>query len=308
MELFVCIGVDSAQRSRLERIAAGDRVHFAEPASLDGPPDARFLASEVALGSVPPDWVAASSALRWLQLDSTGIDAYLRPDIERSGVRISNLRGFFANPVAESCLAGILALYRGIDRLFVLQRRKEWVGPAYRPRLRLLTGRRVVLFGYGAINRRLAELLRPFGCEIVPFASDWTDEALDRALADADIVACVAPETENTRQAFDRRRLSLLKPGAVFANLGRGSLVDEAALVEALSDGRVSGALIDVTLVEPLPADSPLWDAPNVLLTQHTGGGSDSECDRKIDLFEVNLGRYRRGEAPDNPVDLSRGY
>ena len=100
----------------------------------------------------------------------------------------------------------------------------------------------------------------------------------------------------------------LLKQGAIFVNVGRGSLVDEAALVNALGSGHLGGAVIDVTIEEPIPLNHPLWDAPNTLLTQHTAGGSFDELERKLRFFEQNLGCYRRGDALENVIDWKRGF
>ena len=308
MEIFACVDMDTAQRSRLERAVGPDRIRFAPESEFGDVPDSRFTGCEVVFGGIPPAWLAASQTLRWVQLDSTGFDEYIDTRGSATGIMITNLAGFFAAPVAESCLAGILALHRGIDRLVRLQEQEEWVGHSLRPRLRNLAGSRVVLFGYGSINRRLAELLRPFDCAISAFASDWRAEDLDLALREADIVACAAPETTGTTLAFDRRRIAMLKPDAIFANFGRGSLVDESALAEALSGNRIAGAVIDVTETEPLPAGHPLWRLPNLLLTQHSGGGSTREVDGKIEFFAANLERYRRGEKLQSLVDLGKGY
>ncbi len=308
MEIFVCLDMGASQRARLEDVAGRDSMHILPETCAEGDPDPRFLASEVAFGCIPPAWVDASRTLRWLQLESTGVDAYIPPGGAEPRIMISNLAGFYAEPVAESSLAGILALQRGIDQLARMQVREHWEGAAYRPRLRLLAGSRVVLFGYGAINRRLEELLEPFECEVTAFASDWDGEDLDRAVREADIVSCAAPETETTRLVFDRRRIGLLKSDAIFVNYGRGSLVDESALLEALSEQRIAGANLDVTVVEPLSPGDPLWQVPNLLLTQHTGGGSTIELDRKVDVFVAGLERYRRGQKPANLVDFARGY
>ena len=307
MELFVCLEVDAVQRARLERLAGSDPIHFLHADEAGAEPDPRFLRAEVALGAIPPAWVGASSALRWLQLDSTGVDGYAGV-ARATGVRVSNLAGFYAGPVAESCLAAMLAVYRGIDRLVRLQDRQEWVGFGIRRELRMLTGRTVVLFGHGAINRRLEELLQPFRCTVLPFASDWRPEALDAALAEADIVACAAPGTDGTRDVFDRDRIGRMRPEAVLINFGRGTLVDEAALVAALEAGRIAGAVLDVTRVEPLLPGDRLWSVPNLLLMQHSGGGSTAELADKVDVFAAGLERYRRGETPDRLVDFDRGY
>lgn len=267
-------------------------------------------AAEIVFGNPDPSVIAANPALRWLQLESVGFGEYAALDWSRPAgpVQVSNLAGFFADPVAESALAGILALGRGIDRLVRLQDRAEWNGDPLRTRLRLLRGARVLLFGHGAINRRLAELLVPFGCTITALARGWTPATLDAALAGADIVAATVPATPATAGIFDAARFAALPPGSIFCNFGRGSLVVEPDLDAALRSGHLGGAVIDVTRDEPLPPGHPFWTAPNLILTQHTGGGTADEIDRKIDSFLSNLARVHAGQPPAGLVNFARGY
>ncbi len=297
-----CVVLSSEQQSRLQQGAGDWDVRFQDPAEACN--------CAVVFGNPEPDVVAANPALRWMQLESVGFGEYAELDLSRAegAVQITNLAGFFADPVAETALAGILALGRGIDRLAVLQQQAEWVGDPLREDLRLLKGASVLLFGYGAINQRVAELLGPFGCRIDHLASGWTEEVLDAALVDVDILIATAPETPKTRGLFDQRRLTRMKPGAVFCNFGRGSLLDEAALAEALEAGQLGGAVIDVTQDEPLPADHAFWRCPNTIVTQHSGGGTVDELDRKIDVFLDNLTRYRAGEPLGGLVDFAKGY
>lgn len=300
--IAVCVVLSDEQKARV-RDGAGDwEVRFQEPSEPCDCP--------VVFGNPEQDVVAASRVLSWLQLESVGFGEYAGLDWSRPDgmVQVTNLAGFFADPVAESALAGILALGRGIDRLAILKQRVEWVGDPLREELRLLKGATVLLFGYGAINRRLAELLSPFGCKMTHFASDWTAEALDATLAAADVVVATVPDTPATRGLFDRARFARMKPGAVFCNLGRGSLVDESALAEALQSGHLGGAVIDVTQDEPLPANHPFWYCPNAIVTQHTGGGTADEIDRKIDTFLTNLAHYRAGAPLIGLVDFAKGY
>ena len=299
--LALCLTMTAPRIARLE--AAGLSV-VNTSGEGDCPDD--FRAARFAFGNPPVDWIMASPGLEWLQLESVGFAEYL--SLPPGGPKVTNLAGLFADPVAESALAGILALNRGIDRLTLLRQDTTWLGDALRPDLHLLTGARVVLFGMGAINRRLAELLAPFGCSITAFRSDWKSATLDAALGQADIVACVAPATSATADVFDARRLSLLPPQALFVNFGRGSLLDEAALAAALTANRLRGAVIDVTREEPLLSGHPFWTAPRLILTQHSAGGSEDEIDRKIDTFLANLARLRNGHALQGLVDFSRGY
>ncbi len=205
-------------------------------------------------------------------------------------------------------LAGILALYRGIDRVVRLQQTRDWQGDALRRNLSTLVGANVVLFGFGSINRRFAELLRPFNCDIKHFGSDWNARDLDAALRTADVVVATASETPATIGVFDEERLRLCRNSAVFVNFGRGSVVAEDALANALLQERLGGAVIDVTMHEPLPENHIFWTCPNIIISQHSGGGTADEMDRKIAVFADNLARYRKGTQLTGVVNFARGY
>lgn len=310
MEIFVAIDLTEDQAARLRDVAGADVLHLCGEIPGDATVAAPFLRAEVAFGNLPPSWLSATQALRWVQLESVGFGEYTDLDWEDLGERVTltNLAGFFADPVAESALAGILALYRGIDRQVALQRDRNWQGDRLRPAMRLLKGATVVLFGYGAINRRLQALLAPFECVPLSFDSRWQAQALDDALSRADVVVSTVPDTPATRGVFDRERLARLPEDAVFVNFGRGSVVDEEALAGALTAGRLAGAVLDVTQNEPLPRDHAFWRCPNTIITQHSGGGSRDEIDRKIEVFADNLARYRKGEDLAGTVDFSKGY
>ncbi|MCV2874526.1 hypothetical protein OEZ71_19680 [Defluviimonas sp. WL0050] len=302
MEIAVCLPLNEAQQVRLRRGVGDATLRLCDPAD---PFDAPIM-----FGNPEPEVVAANASLRWLQLESVGFGEYTGLDWSRSEglVQVTNLAGFFADPVAETALAGILALQRGIDRLKGLRAAGDWVGDPVRAELRLLTGARVVLFGRGAINGRLAELLAPFRCTITTFGRDWMAAALDAAMAEADVVVVTVPHTPLTADLFDATRIGAMKQGAIFCNLGRGSLVDEAALAAALVSGHLSGAVIDVTRDEPLPEGHPFWTTPNTILTQHSGGGTADEIDRKIDWFLDNLSRFRTGQPLRGAIDFAKGY
>jgi phosphoglycerate dehydrogenase-like enzyme len=307
MKIFACLSLTPTQLARLRASLPHDELIYRP----DEEKDAQSLAGcEVAFGNPPPSWLTEARDLRWIQLESVGFGEYGALDWATLGKRlkISKLAGFFAEPVAQSILAGILSLYRGIGQLAVLQEKRQWVGGALRPSLKTLQRANVVLFGAGAINNRVAELLRPYDCQMARFGRSWTKDALDTALRRADLTIAVVPHTPGTTDVFDRRRLALLKPLSMFVNFGRGSLLDEDALADALESGALGGAVIDVTRDEPLPPEHRFWRTRNLLLTQHTGGGTGDEADRKIDVFLANLERYKRDMAPLSIVDFKRGY
>lgn len=298
--ISVQVALSDAQRQRL--VAASGDCSFVWDGSLKG--------CDVAFGNPEPEDIASADALRWVQLESVGFGEYLNLDWGSLGqsLTLTNLAGFFADPVAETALAGILTLGRGIDRLVRHQAKSEWVGDPIREGLRLLRNAHVVMLGYGAINRRLAELLAPFDCKITHFDSTVAPDSIEQALPTADVLVAAVPDTPATRAFLNNRRLGLLPPHAVFANLGRGSLVDEAALANALQANQLGGAVLDVTNDEPLPADHPFWSCPNTILTQHSGGGTTDELDRKIDYFLSNLTRYRADQPLTGTIDPTRGY
>lgn len=259
----------------------------------------QFMGCEVAFGNIPAAWVANSSELKWLQLESVGYEPYLEilPEFQKRGT-ITNLHGFFGQPVAESALAGILSLKRGIDKLTILKGQKKWKGSALRPELTLLSGTKALVAGGGNIGQSIKKLLSGFDTKTVvydklPEAGDiHNPEEFDRELPDADIVISCLPETVETRHFFNERRFCLMRPSTIFANVGRGGVVDEAILIRWLYEKRIAGAVLDVTLVEPLPQEHPLWDCPDTIITQHTGGGTEKELTGKVEMFLDNLVRY----------------
>jgi phosphoglycerate dehydrogenase-like enzyme len=227
---------------------------------------------------------------------------------------VTNLSGFFDRAVAEAALAGILAFYRRLPDLLRAQPQRRWIKTEVEPAIRALHRAHVVILGAGSIGRRLATVLSAFEALPVLFARHspaarlHTRKELDAALAAADVVINTLPHTPETIGLMDRERLARMKPDALFVNVGRGSAVDEQALVDLLNQGRLGGAVLDVTAQEPLPAESPLWLHPRVLLTQHTGGRFPGETKAKLDVFLGNFRRFVAGQPLENVVDLARGY
>lgn len=310
MRIFVYLDLTEAQVRLLHRSAGTDMIDIVPPREDGAAAPDSFRCADIVFGNVPPHWLGEASSLSWMQLESVGFGEYagLQWQTIGRGAELTNLAAFFAEPVAESALAGILALVRGLKQCVELQAQGVWRGDAIRPQLSTLHGSEVVLFGNGSIIRRLAELLAPFRCRITSFDSRWSPDALDAALAGARVVAAAVPHTDRTQGVFGRDRLALLPTGAILANFGRGSLIDEEALADALEARRIAGAVLDVTRDEPLPAEHRLWRCPNLILTQHTGGGTADEANRKISFFADNLARYRAGQPLHSRVDFARGY
>ena len=271
-----------------------------------------FLNADIVFGNPPPAWLNDARRLKWLQLESVGFDSYLRYAREpwSRQITVTNLRGLFGPPVAETLLSGVLALYRRLPELIDFQKQSAWKHEVVRSNLRTVNGCHAIILGAGSIGRHLRQLLNGFGASTKLFARNapqaelHTLRDLDTALPHADLIFGCLPDSSATRGLLNSQRFGLMKRGAILANGGRGSLVDENALIAALERGALAGAVLDVTAVEPLPPAHRLWHCPNVILTQHTGGGFMGESARKTDFFLSNLQRYRDGDPLLNVVDF----
>ncbi len=308
-------GIGETQRSRLQSALAAHAVRFGADLP-EAEKRSAIAAAEVVFGNVPAAWLAAAPRLRWVQLDSAGIDSYLKINTpsRTSPVQLTNLAGFYDRAVAEAALAGILAYYRQLPRLLAAQPHTRWIKTEVEPAIRALDGQRVLILGAGAIAQRIARLLAAFDARVTFFSRTAragllsTPNELDAAFAATDLLINTLPHTPETIGFLNHARLARLKRDAVVCNVGRGSTLDETALVALLDSGHLGGAVLDVTAIEPLPADSPLWRHPKVLLSQHTGGRFPGELDRKIAVFLENLARFERGESLRNRVATERGY
>ncbi|MDR6561897.1 MULTISPECIES: D-2-hydroxyacid dehydrogenase [unclassified Arcicella] len=264
-----------------------------------------FLSASICFGNVPLAWAQKTTQLKWLQLHSAGLDPYQQ--LTDHTFKITNLKGFFGQSVAETAVAGILAMYRGVNHLTQLQMQTKWIGTPLRSTLHLLNNAKVLVLGAGAIGLKVRDLLTGFNCKTTVLDSK-TITQLEEHLPTTDIVVATLPETPETIGLFNKERLHLLKCTALFVNVGRGSAVDEQALIEMLLNNQLYGAVLDVTATEPLPDDHLLWQMHNVLLTQHTSGGWANENIDKIKFFLENLSRFECGEALVNIANLARGY
>jgi len=234
------------------------------------------------------DAAARLTRLRWVQTLAAGPDAVLAAGFGPE-VTITSGRSLHDGPVAEHALALVLAAVRRLDVLGAAQREHRWdtgvnraqADPATAGRY-TLDGARVTIWGFGSIALRLAPLLTALGARVTGVASRAGErsgypvvgpDGLDALLAETDLLVSLLPAIPATRHILDARLLGLLPPSARFVNVGRGATVDEAALIDALTSGRLAGAALDVMETEPLPEDSPLWDVPNLILTPHVAGG-----------------------------------
>jgi phosphoglycerate dehydrogenase-like enzyme len=245
----------------------------------------------------------------------------LFPELVASPVVITNSRGVAAETIAEHVVACVLALFRKLPMAIRSQARGEWAQEAIAepPPVRMLGGSHVVVIGLGAIGSAVAAKMMALGTTVsavrrtvaAPAPAGVTvhpDDALRDALAKADVVVVAAPHTSRTRGLIGRDELQAMRRAAVLVNVSRGALVDETALADALERGTIAGAALDVFHEEPLPADSPLWRAPNLLITPHTSWIRTDHWSVMTDLFAQNLSRFETALPLLNLVDKRAGY
>jgi phosphoglycerate dehydrogenase-like enzyme len=255
--------------------------------------------------------IPSAKRLRFVQSISAGTDQYGRAALAAAGIRLASAQGANAPAVAQHAMALILALARRLGEARDNQAKRVWRPMQGDPLLREdeLTGKTLLVVGMGGIGGRLARLAKAFEMTVIGVKRDVTtgtegaDEVhtlaeLPRLLPRADVVALTCPLTPQTTGLMDAAAFAAMKPGAHLVNCARGRVVDEPALVAALREGRLAAAGLDTFVQEPLPAESPLWEMPQVLVTPHTGGETRRYEDAVIDLLLENLDRLAQGEAP----------
>ncbi|MFB6136004.1 MAG: D-2-hydroxyacid dehydrogenase [Halobacteriaceae archaeon] len=259
--------------------------------------------------SLDADLAARADGLRWVQALSSGVDDYDLERLRARGVTLTNAAGVHAHPIAQHVFGFLLAVERNFTTAFRQQREREWDGYEVGE----LTGETLGVLGVGAVGTRVAELGRAFGMDVIGTKRDPTDapDAVDELLgpdgtdavcAAADYLVVCCPLTGETRGLVGAEQLALLGGEGVLVNVGRGAVVDEDALVDALRDGTVRAAGLDVFEEEPLPAESPLWEMENVVVTPHLAGRSPRLEPRKANLFAENYRRFVAGEVLRNRV------
>jgi phosphoglycerate dehydrogenase-like enzyme len=265
----------------------------------------------------PEELLERAPHLRWVQASSSGIGPLIdHLGLAGSPLLITNAAGIHSQPLAEFVLLAALYFAKEMPRLNTWKADRHWERFCGGEVL----GSRMTLIGLGRVGSRIAELSSAIGIHVTghrrtpggqapPGVMAVVDAAgLDAALPETDILVIAAPDTPETANLVDRRRLSLLPPRAVIVNVGRGSLIDEGAMIEMLQAGRLRGAALDVFANEPLPVDSPLWAMPNVIVSPHSASTATLENDRLVDLFIENLHRYLDRRPLVNVFDHGRKY
>ncbi len=253
--------------------------------------------------------------LRWIQWGGAGVDAVLFPELAASDVLLTNARGVFDRAMAEYTLGLILAFGKEFSETYTAQREHRW---SYRL-TELMAGRSVLVVGVGSIGREIARMLKRMDFVVSGVGRsargadpDFGDihgvSDLNSCLSQADYVVLITPLTPETRGLFGAEQFSAMKSSARFINLGRGELVDEGALLEALQGGQIAGAGLDVFCTEPLPTESPFWDLDNVIVSPHMSGDYQGHQEAMAEVFLENFERFRDGRELLNQIDKPLGF
>ncbi len=254
-------------------------------------------------------WPGGGPRPRWVHTASAGVDHLMCPELAASDTRVTNARGVFDQPIAEYVAALVLTMAKDLPRTLELQREGVW---RHRESQRV-AGTRACVVGSGPIGRSIVATLKALGIVTALVGRRSRTgihgpDDLDRLMARADWVIAAAPLTAETHGMFDARRFGMMQPSARFINIGRGQLVVEDALVEAVSKRWIAGAALDVFDTEPLPPESPLWRVPGLIVSPHMSGDTVGWRDELGTQFVEMYDRWQAGRALTNVVDKRRGY
>ncbi|HEX3871296.1 MAG TPA: D-2-hydroxyacid dehydrogenase [Pirellulales bacterium] len=311
MRIVLCYPVEQRHIAQIAAaVPEADVVNASQQSVAEDILEADIFCGHAKERPIPWDDVVRRGRLKWIQSSAAGMDHCLVPSVIDSDIVVTSASGVLADQVAEQTMALMSGLARGLPVFFRAQLKKEFI----RRPTRDLHHATVGLVGFGGNGRRLADVLRAFKMRILAtdyFPQDrpeyveslWPPERLDEMLPETDYLILAAPLNEHTRGMINARTLALMKPGAMLINVARGKLVVEDDLVAALKGGHLAGAGLDVTAEEPLPATSPLWELPNVIITPHVGGQSARRIDDMTDFFCENLHQWHAGLPLLNSIE-----
>ena len=244
--------------------------------------------------------------VRWIHTLAAGVEFLPFDLLQRSAVVVTNSRGLYADALGEFAIAAMLWFAKDLRRMTRNQSEHLWEPYT----VERLEGRTAGIIGYGGVGEAAGRRAAALGMRVLPVRrrQEFGEPTVDDVIAQSDYLVMSTPLTPNTYRMISRERIAAMKPHAVFINLGRGATVDEPALIDALRAKRIRGAALDVFEVEPLPADHPLWQLDNVLISPHTADHTDDSHVRAMQFFLENLKRFRAGESLQNIVDKFERY
>lgn len=313
--ILVTLPLEADQKSRLQQQLPDAVYTYSRACDVT---DAQIAAADIILGNLPPERVSLATHLEWMQLNSSGSDAYVQPGVMNPGARLTNSTGAYGLAISEHLLAQTFYLKKKLGLYHRNQLNKVWQDEG---KVTAIKDSTTLVVGLGSIGGDYARKMALLGSKVYGIRRNktvtpdylqavGTFDDLDAWLPKADIVALALPNTPQTFHLFNAQRLSLMKPNSILLNVGRGTSIDTDALCDALHNGPLMAAALDVTDPEPLPASHPLWDCENLMLTPHISGDYHLQetLDYIVELFIRNLGHYASGETLENPVDPTTGY
>lgn len=316
MKKVLClVPVDEAHRKKLEEAGRGcEFVYSSETEVTEG----QVAAANAILGCPPPEMIKCSEKLELLQLNIAGADRYIKPGILAESTALTNSTGAYSKAVAEHGAAMLFMLQKKLHLYRDAQKRREWTDYGTVSSIDECT---VLIVGLGDIGCHFARIIKALGGYVIgvkrrsstrPECVDelYTMEKLDELLPRADVVFSVLPGTSATYHMYTAERFDRMKKSAIFINCGRGAAVENSVLYDAVKSGKIAAAGVDVSEVEPLPEDSPLWSLDNLMITPHISGyyHLPYTYERVVDIAADNLRRWTHGEELINNVDRSTGY
>ena len=315
MKILLQGHIEGALLERLESIL-GDEHTYVAPSSREELIEAGKDA-EVFFGYCSEDIFPHLPNIKWVQASSAGMDRHMYPAMRESDVILTNAAGLYAKHVADQAFALLLGLARGIHDSVRNQDKHQW-GRGKSPMIEI-DGFKIGIVGMGGIGMEMAKRAKGFDMHVTAVDAYRTDkpnnvdellpmDQLSNMMSQVDVVMIACPLTEETRGLINKENLSVMQPTAFFINVARGPIVNEPDLIEILRAGTIASVGLDVTEIEPLPADSPLWDFDNVIISPHSAGGSQHRMRRITEFFLDNLERYLKGEELRNVVNKELGF
>lgn len=321
MKLLTCFPLTDGQITQLRQAVPNWEIAHANQENVtDFVHDCDVFCGHGRHHQIDWDRVISAGKLKWIQSSAAGMDHCLVPAVIDSSVQVSGCSGLFRDSVAEQSMALLLGLLRSLPLFFESQQNRQFI----RRPTDDLHGKTVGIVGFGGNGQRIAEVLKPYGVRLLAtdlFPTEWKNLGVDsivdtllpaaelsHLLSHSDIVILTAPLNRDTERMLGDREIQTMKPGSYLVNVGRGKLLDEPALVQALQSGHLKGAGLDVTWTEPPPPESLLWQQPNLLLTPHVGAQAANRYQKVVDLLIENLGRFQSDVPLKNRVDKGLGF
>lgn len=317
MQTIVTVLIPTQERHRrlLEASAPDFSFHYSSPEAVT---QEELNHTDILIGNPPQGMLHGSPRLQWLQCNSAGVEPFLQPGVLHSKTLLTNATGAYGLAISEHMLGMLLEIFKKLHLYRDAQHQHQWQSLG---QVRSIEGSTVLVLGMGNIGGEFARRVKALGAHVIGVrrtdtrCPDYADEVhltadLDQLLPLADVVAVSLPGTRETAGLLDRRRIALMKEGAVVLNVGRGSIIDTEALCDALESGHLGGAGLDVTDPEPLPVGHRLWDIPNAVITPHISGfyHLPETLERIVRISAANLKAYTEGLPLKNLVDFSTGY